>query len=289
MVQAPILRSGGYQEINVTQTGAMGSVGSVHLRPAKNGQTYLSDLSVSPDHRRHGVAKMLVQAAQRVSSAQGHSGIVLEASPSAGSIDPQSLISMYQRMGFRRMGFSERGKPLLQSGPVALQPKMGPRTAAHNVQPAIFPSRANSIQRMVASYACPNCHTELWSDPAEDGCYKCGYGLVVEREKTPEPVVDPYAQAETLSNGTIVDWPALTAVMAGVQLGVPVSPNVWRAMRQALSNAITLENKSHPGHGSNFNSPQRPEQQIVDWATPIQGPLKVALSEYFQQKYRVYL
>ena len=134
VVRAPIARAGGYQEISVGRVGVVESVGSVRLHPGTNGQTYLSDLEVSPDHRRHGVAKMLVQAAQHTASAQGHGGIVLEASPSAGSLDPQSLISMYQRMGFRRTGWSSRGKPLLEFGPVTVQRKTLPASAVQRMQ-----------------------------------------------------------------------------------------------------------------------------------------------------------
>ena len=150
VVQAPILRPGGYQEIHVSRVGA-GSVGSLHLHPDKNGRTYLSDLNVSPDHRRHGVAKMLVQAAQRAASAQGYSGIVLEASPSANNIDPQSLISMYQRMGFRRTGLSERGKPLLEFGRATVQRKTAPSLAPPPVYRPQMP--ATSQAKLVPSHS----------------------------------------------------------------------------------------------------------------------------------------
>ena len=101
--------------------------------------------------------------------------------------------------------------------------------------------------------------------------------------------VDAYGAAVTLANETVVDFPALTQVMNGVEIGTEVASSVWRAMRQALSEAITLKNKSHPAHGSNFDKKQRPEVQIIDWAKPISGDLKVVLTKYFQDKWGIYL
>jgi hypothetical protein len=105
----------------------------------------------------------------------------------------------------------------------------------------------------------------------------------------PVVAVDPYAVAQTLTNGTRVDYPALTAVMNGVIIGQEVTPSVWRPMRQALSAAITLPSKSHPPHDNSFNKNQRPEQQIKDWANPMKGPLRTAMENYFLAKYRIYL
>jgi hypothetical protein len=114
-------------------------------------------------------------------------------------------------------------------------------------------------------------------------------GLVgsVFRDEPTDP--DPYAAAETLVDGTVIDYPALVSVMDTVELGVQVPASQWRLMREHLSKAITLKNKSHPAHGTNFDKPQRPEQQIVDWANVISGELKEKLSTFFQAKYQIYL
>jgi hypothetical protein len=109
----------------------------------------------------------------------------------------------------------------------------------------------------------------------------------VYREEPMGP--DPYAQAERLANGATIDYPALTRVMDRVQIGAVVKPAVWRQMRQDLSLAITLPNKSHPAHGSNFNQNQRPEQQIVDWANVIGGELKQKQATFFRARYGIYL
>lgn len=131
---------------------------------------------------------------------------------------------------------------------------------------------------------------ELTEEQAAELMHVIAADLVaVEVEAEAEAPVDPYAAPQILSNGTTVDWPALTEVMEGVELGTEVASGVWRAMRQSLSNAIVLPNKSHPAHGSNFDKKQRPEQQIKDWATPIAGPLRTALEAYFVAKYNLYL
>ncbi len=100
---------------------------------------------------------------------------------------------------------------------------------------------------------------------------------------------DAYDEAETLADKTTIDWPAIVTVMSGVEIGTQVAPSVWRKMREDLSNAIALPNKSHPAHGSNFNKKQRPEQQISDWATPIVGKLKEKLAAYFLAKHGIYI
>lgn len=94
-----------------------------------------------------------------------------------------------------------------------------------------------------------------------------------------------YGDVEVLENGTRIDWPALDGVMAGVEIGVQVQPSVWRKMRADLSAAISLPNKSHPPHGSNFNRKQRSEQQIADWLGPFQGALADKLTAFFNTRH----
>jgi len=110
----PAMRTGSGWEIRAAAAGRPEAVGSVRLTPSKDG-VMISDLEVAPDHRRHGVAKELVQAAMRTARTQGYSVAQLEARPSPGAgITPAALVSMYQRLGFRRSGQSRRGNPVME-------------------------------------------------------------------------------------------------------------------------------------------------------------------------------
>ena len=85
----------------------------MRLTPSKNG-VFISDLHVAPEHRRHGLAKQLVQAAMRTARSRGYSVAQLEARPSPGAdLSPNALVSMYQKMGFRNTGQTHRGNPLM--------------------------------------------------------------------------------------------------------------------------------------------------------------------------------
>ena len=125
--------------------------------------------------------------------------------------------------------------------------------------------------------------------PNRDGKSDYEYVDTGKAEKVDEEVKqkDPFLGKKELTNRTIIDYDSLNAVMDNVEIGVEVSPVIWRKMRQNLSTAITLPNKSHPAHGSNFNKKQRPEQQIKDWAKVISGELKEKLTQYFHIKYQI--
>lgn len=120
LVQAPMLQGRDLQEIRVGMPGAAGTIGSVRMRPAEGDKLFISDLQVSPEHRRHGVASQLVRAALRSAAIQGKSGALLEANPGAESISPQALVSMYQKLGFRQTGLSHHGKPLMEFGAITI-------------------------------------------------------------------------------------------------------------------------------------------------------------------------
>ncbi len=107
-------KNGSGWEIDAAAMGRPGQAGHVRLTPSDNG-VYISDLKVDPEHRRHGLAKQLVQAAMRTARSQGYSVAQLEARPDPGTeVTPTSLVSMYQKMGFRTTGRSRRGNPLME-------------------------------------------------------------------------------------------------------------------------------------------------------------------------------
>jgi GNAT superfamily N-acetyltransferase len=110
----PAIRTAAGWEIQVGAGGRGEAVGSVRLTPSDKG-VYLSDLRVAPEHRRHGLATQLVQAAMRTARSQGYMVTHLEARPSAGAgLPPSALVSMYQKLGFRTTGLSSRGSPLME-------------------------------------------------------------------------------------------------------------------------------------------------------------------------------
>ena len=58
--------SDGSRQITVTAPGSSNPVGSVNIWARKSGKMMITDLSVSPDHRRQGVGTMLMQTALRI-------------------------------------------------------------------------------------------------------------------------------------------------------------------------------------------------------------------------------
>jgi ribosomal protein S18 acetylase RimI-like enzyme len=110
----PALRLGSSWEITAAAAGRPGTVASVRLTPSGK-SVYISDLNVAPDHRNHGVAKQLVQAAMQTARSHGYAVAQLEARPFPGAgISSSSLVAMYQRLGFRTTGLSHRGSPMME-------------------------------------------------------------------------------------------------------------------------------------------------------------------------------
>jgi ribosomal protein S18 acetylase RimI-like enzyme len=113
-VLPPTPLAGGRQQIKVAVTGTRQVAGSVDLRPTGGGKAYISNLRVEHDFRRQGLANQLMSAAMSNARSQGFSAVRLEAHPSDNGITPQALVSMYSRMGFRNVGRSTRGNPLME-------------------------------------------------------------------------------------------------------------------------------------------------------------------------------
>jgi ribosomal protein S18 acetylase RimI-like enzyme len=112
-VQAPVRMGSGWQ-IRVTQPGMPQPVGSVEMHATGHG-IHISDLHVSQEHRRRGVAAKLIDAAVQSARSQGFAIARLEARPNSPlDISSEALVSMYQRHGFRTVGKSARGNPLME-------------------------------------------------------------------------------------------------------------------------------------------------------------------------------
>ena len=113
-VQAPVPLGGHSQQIRATLNGTRQVAGSVDIRAAGAGKGYIANLKVDQDHRRRGVAAKLIDAAVNSARRQGFSSVSLEARPSDNGITSQALIAMYRRQGFKSVGRSQRGSPLME-------------------------------------------------------------------------------------------------------------------------------------------------------------------------------
>jgi ribosomal protein S18 acetylase RimI-like enzyme len=113
-VQPPVPIAGQGQQIRATLHGTRQIAGSVDIRAAGAGKGFIANLKVDHDHRRRGVAAKLIDAAVNTARRQGLRSVSLEARPSDNGITPQALVAMYRRQGFKSVGRSQRGSPLME-------------------------------------------------------------------------------------------------------------------------------------------------------------------------------
>jgi ribosomal protein S18 acetylase RimI-like enzyme len=113
-VQAPVRVGGRGQQIRATIQGTPQVAGSVEISSAGPGKAYISNLTVDQQHRQRGVAGKLIDAAINTARRQGFSVASLEARPSDNGIAPQNLVAMYRRRGFKSVGKTGRGSPLME-------------------------------------------------------------------------------------------------------------------------------------------------------------------------------
>ena len=113
-VHAPVPLAGRSQQIRATISGTQNVAGSIEISARAGGQVYISNLKVDQQHRRRGVAAQLIGAAVNSARKQGFKSASLEARPSDQGISPQALVAMYLRQGFKSVGRSQRGSPLME-------------------------------------------------------------------------------------------------------------------------------------------------------------------------------
>lgn len=113
VVHAPPVIGGGGQ-IKATIKGTPQVAGSLDIKPIGGGKVYISNLTVERQHRRQGLANQLMGAAVAAARTHGFSGAQLEARPSDAGITSQALVAMYQRLGFKNVGKTRRGNPLME-------------------------------------------------------------------------------------------------------------------------------------------------------------------------------
>jgi ribosomal protein S18 acetylase RimI-like enzyme len=114
-LSSPMWVGNGRQQIQVRVKGAPTPVGSVDVHYGQPGKAFISDLEVNQSHRRHGVATMLMKAAMESARRNGSSATELEARPGLGSISNQALVGMYQKLGFKQAGLTQRGNPKMST------------------------------------------------------------------------------------------------------------------------------------------------------------------------------
>ena len=114
VVQTPVPLAGRSQQIKATLNGTRHVAGSLDIRGAGPGKGFIANLKVDQEHRRRGVAAQLIDAAVATARRQGLRSLSLEARPSDNGISPQALVAMYRRQGFKNVGQSHRGSPLME-------------------------------------------------------------------------------------------------------------------------------------------------------------------------------
>jgi len=113
-VQSPLPLGGHSHQIRATIQGTPQVAGSVEISAGAGGKAFISNLTVDQQHRRRGVAAKLIDAAVNTARRQGYKAASLEARPSDNGISPQALVALYRRQGFRSVGKSQRGSPMME-------------------------------------------------------------------------------------------------------------------------------------------------------------------------------
>ena len=113
-MQPPIPVAAHSQQIRATVGGSRQVAGSVDIRRAGPGKGYIANLKVDNEHRRRGVGAQLIDAAVANARRQGFNSLSLEARPSDNGISSSALVAMYRRQGFKSVGRTQRGNPLME-------------------------------------------------------------------------------------------------------------------------------------------------------------------------------
>jgi len=113
-VQPPLNLGGHNQQIRATIKGTPWVVGSVEITPLTGGKALFSNLRVHRQHRRRGVAAKLITAAIKTARGHGVIAVSLEVRPSDNAISLEALVGMYRRQGFKEVGKTRRGNPLME-------------------------------------------------------------------------------------------------------------------------------------------------------------------------------
>ena len=113
-VQPPLRIGVRGQQIRATIGGTQQIAGSIDIATVSKGKAYISNLQVDQQHRRRGIGAKLIDAALNTARRQGFSAASLEARSSENGISPHALVAMYRRQGFKSIGKSHRGSPIME-------------------------------------------------------------------------------------------------------------------------------------------------------------------------------
>jgi ribosomal protein S18 acetylase RimI-like enzyme len=69
---------------------------------------------VDQQHRRRGIAAKLIRAVINTARQQGYKAARLEARPFGNGISLQALVAMYGRHGFKNVGETRSGSPMME-------------------------------------------------------------------------------------------------------------------------------------------------------------------------------
>jgi hypothetical protein len=140
----------------------------------------------------------------------------------------------------------------------AVQPKMA--NEARPPHPATVPRGGAAQPKMAKGAPAPHAATVPRAAAAAGTLQlmKKKPGKGNKGEKAPQEENDP----------PVIDAEKIAEILARYDNGkIAISPEDQREMRNELSAAITLPNKSHPPHGGNFNKAIKAVNSVKDWAS----------------------
>ena len=193
------------------------------------------------DFRQRGIASNLVQAAVGAARLAGLHTVRLEAHPSANGISPAALVGMYRKLGFRTMGLSPRGNPVMQlpvGGPRPLQPPIQAKFAGRPViqrmelppdEQQVWPSTLTPVVGTLGSTGASGEHHPLYYFQLGTG-EKESYDLDLWTTKKTSKPLNPSAlkqldfDLKTIVDTSVAKWNTNNSIVDELLEGVLGSP-----------------------------------------------------------------
>jgi ribosomal protein S18 acetylase RimI-like enzyme len=141
---SPPISAGPDRSYRLTAGAGGQQVGSVMVHARDQGAVEVTDLSVDPAHRQHGIGKMLLASAARTGLQSGKSKVTLAAQDNGSG----RLTQWYKGMGFTQIGVNQRGYPQLEAPIGRVIAGAVQRREAQHVKHDPAGPRAAVLQRM---------------------------------------------------------------------------------------------------------------------------------------------